>query len=39
MRLYATLSEARADCARMGGTIRFERSPDDDPVIIETWMP
>lgn len=36
--LYDTLDEARYDCFLRGGTIQFERSPGDDPFIIETWM-
>ena len=34
-RTAATLEEARALIPK--GAVRFERSPDDDPTIVETW--
>jgi hypothetical protein len=34
-RTAATLEEARALIPE--GAVRFERSPDDDPTIVESW--
>jgi len=36
--LYNTLEEARADCIDNGADTCLMREPDDDPVIIETWL-
>ena len=35
-RTAATLDEARALTPE--GAVRFERNPEDDPTIVETWL-
>jgi hypothetical protein len=35
--LYDTLAEAREDCARLA-SVPMPRDPDDDEVIVETWI-
>lgn len=35
--LYDTLAEARADC-EAHGCVPMSRSPEDDEVIVETWV-
>ena len=36
--LFDTLDEARSWVQYNGGCVRIPRSPDDDPVIVETWL-
>ena len=36
--LYDTLDEARRDAYAQGASGFFDRSPGDDPVILEVWM-
>lgn len=33
-----SLDEMREDIAAAGFTVKIPRSPNDDPVILETWM-
>jgi hypothetical protein len=34
---FHSLQEARAHCQRLG-LVCMQRHPDDDPVIVETWL-
>jgi hypothetical protein len=37
--LDALREQVRASAARLGvGVVRIARTPDDDPVILETWL-
>lgn len=36
--LYDSLTDARHDCHAHGASGFFSPSPDDDPVILETWI-